>query len=177
MVFFGRRGGPARMVLSIVAVGVLGLLAFVIFNLNNRLDNQQRANLTSIAASEDIVSVNDKLTSELRQMTELTNTARGALDATSALGPLLTKLDEAISPAAQMLSSNTSGAQMTNEQLTNIQGILGEVQNTVLPLVTSAQAFGEQGNQLLTVIQALVADLRSSVASVQTINQMLPLPG
>jgi hypothetical protein len=66
---------------------------------------------------------------------------------------------------------------MTNEQLTNIQGILGEVQNTVLPLVTSAQAFGEQGNQLLTAIQALVADLRSSVASVQTINQMLPLPG
>ena len=49
--------------------------------------------------------------------------------------------------------------------------------DTVLPLVSSAQAFGEQGNQLLAVVQALVADLRSSVASVQTINQMLPLPG
>ncbi|MCZ4587567.1 hypothetical protein O4328_28430 [Rhodococcus opacus] len=177
MIFFGRRGGPARMVLSIVAVGVLSLFAFVIFNLNNRLDNQQQVNLTSISASEDIVAVNDKLTGELRQLTELTHTAHSALDATAALGPLLTRLDEAISPAAQMLSSNTAGAQMTNEQLVNIQGILGEVQNTVLPLVSSAQAFGDQGTQLLAVVQALVADLRSSVASVQTINQMLPLPG
>lgn len=165
------------MVLAIVAVGVLSLFAFVIFNLNNRLDNQQQVNLTSIAASEDIVAVNDTLTGELRQLTELTHTARGALDATSALEPLLIKLDEAIGPAAQMLSSSTSGAQMTNEQLTNIQTILGQVHDTVLPLVSSAQAFGEQGNQLLAVVQALVADLRSSVASVQTINQMLPLPG
>ncbi len=66
---------------------------------------------------------------------------------------------------------------MTNEQLGNIQSILGEVQNTVVPLVTSAQTFGDQGTQLLSVVQALVADLRSSVTSVQTINQMLPLPG
>ncbi len=42
---------------------------------------------------------------------------------------------------------------MTNDQLTNIQSILGEVQNTVLPLVSSAEAFGEQGNQLLVIVQ------------------------
>lgn len=177
MIFFGRRGGPARMVLSIVAVGVLSLLVFVIFNLNNRLDNQQRANLTSITASEDVVGVNDKLTRELQQFTELTTTARGVLDATAALEPLLARLDEAIGPVAQMLSQSTGGAQMSNEQLTSIQSILGEVQNTVLPLVSSAQTFGAQGTQLLAVVQALVADLRSSVESVQTINQMLPLPG
>ncbi len=108
MIFFGRRGGPARMVLAIVAVGVLGLLTFVVFNLNTRLDNQQRANVTSIAASQDIVDVNDKVTGQLRQLTELTHTAQTALDATSALGPLLTKLDEAIAPAAAMLASSTS---------------------------------------------------------------------
>ena len=177
MIFFGRRGGPARLVLSVVAVGVLGLLAFVVFNLNTRLDNQQRANETSITASSAIVDVNDRLTNQLQQLTELTHTAQNALDSTAALGPLLVKLDEAISPAAQMLASNTEGAQLTNEQLTNIQGILGEVQNTVLPLVESARAFGDQGQQLLAVVQGLVSDLQGSVAAAQTINQMLPLPG
>lgn len=177
MIFFGRPGGPARMVLSIVAVGVLGLLAFVVFNLNTRLDNQQRANETSITASQAIVDVNDRLTTRLLQLTELTHTAQTALDATSALGPLLVELDEAISPAAQMLASSTDGAQLTNQQLTNIQGILGEVQNTVLPLVDSARVFGDQGRQLLAVVQGLVSDLQGSVAAAQTINQMLPLPG
>nr|BAA76343.1 orf9 [Rhodococcus sp. CIR2] len=109
MIFFGSRGGPARMVLAIVAVGVLGLLTFVVFNLNNRLDNQQRANVTSIAASQGIVDVNDKVTGQLRQLTELTHTAQTALDATAALGPLLIKLDEAIAPAAAMLASKHRG--------------------------------------------------------------------
>ncbi|ROZ52956.1 hypothetical protein EEB12_29505 [Rhodococcus sp. WS1] len=177
MIFFGRRGGPARMVLSIVAVGVLGLLAFVVFNLNTRLDNQQRANRTSITASQGIVDVNDRLTKQLQQLTELTHTAQTALDATSALGPLLTKLDEAITPAAGMLANSTDGAQFTNEQLTTIQGILDEVQNTVLPLVNSAQAFGDQGRQLLVIVRGLVGDLQGSVTAAQTINQMLPLPG
>ncbi|KLL95925.1 hypothetical protein SAMN04490240_0734 [Rhodococcus pyridinivorans] len=177
MTFFGRPGGPARMVLAIAAVGVLGLLTFVIFNLNTRLDNQQDVNLTSVAVSEDIVAVNDKLTGELQQLTELTNTARQALDATAALEPLLIRLDEAIGPAAHMLAQSTDGAQVTNEQLVTIQSILGEVQGTVLPLVESARAFGGQGTELLDIVQGLVADLRSSVESVHTINQMLPLPG
>jgi len=165
------------MVLSISAVGVLGLLTFVIFNLNTRLDTQQDVNLTSVAVSEDIVAVNDKLTGELQQLTELTDTARQALDATAALEPLLIRLDEAIGPAAHMLAQSTGGAQVTNEQLVTIQSILGEVQGTVLPLVESARAFGGQGTELLDVVQGLVADLRSSVESVHTINQMLPLPG
>ncbi|MGW5518140.1 hypothetical protein [Nocardia africana] len=165
------------MVLSIAAVCVLGLLAFVVFNLNTRLDNQQRANNTSIHASQSIVEVNDKLTNQLQQLTQLTHTARNALDATSTLGLLLTKLDAAIAPAAAMLATGTSGAQMSNNQLADIQSILGQVQNTVVPLVSSAQAFGDQGKQLLAIVQGLVADLQTSVASAKTINQMLPLPG
>lgn len=177
MTFFGRPGGPARFVLSIVAAGVLGLLTFVIINLNTRLDNQQRVNETSIGASQNIVNVNDKVTNQLHELTALTHTAQTALNSTAALGPLLTKLHDAITPAAQQLGTSTAGAQRTNAQLANIQSVLGEVQSTVTPLVASAQAFGDQGNQLLAVVEGLVKDLQVSVASAQTINQMLPLPG
>lgn len=177
MTFFGRRGGPARLVLAIVAVGVLVLLSFIIFTLNGRLDNQERANQTSIQASDRIVQVNDKVTTRLAELTELTHTAQTALDSTSALQPLLVKLGQAISPVAELLSADTTGAQITNAQLTTIQGILGQVEDTVVPLVSSAAKFGEQGKQLLNVVQGLVADLRSSVDSARTINNVLPLPG
>ncbi|MBF6278410.1 hypothetical protein A5789_34640 [Nocardia sp. 852002-51101_SCH5132738] len=170
-------GGPARMVHSIVAVGVLGLLAFVVLDLNTRLDNQQRVNETSISASEGVVEVNDRLTSQLQQLTQLTQTAQRALDATAALGPLLSELDEAIAPAAEMLATGTSGAQLTNDQLAGIQSVLEEIQSVVLPLVSAAEAFGEQGTQLLDIVRRLVGDLTSSVAAARTINQMLPLPG
>lgn len=177
MILFGRPAGPARMVLAIVAVGVLGLLSFVVYNLNNRLDNQQAANVTSIAASQGIVDVNDKLTGQLQQLTQVTHTAQDALDATAALEPLLVQLDEAITPAAQMLGSSTSGAVMTNDQLNNIKGILGKVDEAVVPLVASAEAFGGQGGELLVIVQGLVDDLAGSVDAAYTINQMLPLPG
>lgn len=177
MIFFGRRGGPARLVLALSALGVLAVLSVIIFNLNTRLDNQQRANEASITASEDIVAINDTLTDQLAQLTELTVTAQSALDATAALGPLLTDLDTAISPAAAMLASSTDGAELTYDQLTTISEILGQIENTVVPLVASADQFGEQGRSLLTVVQGLVDDLQGSVAAAQTINQMLPLPG
>lgn len=177
MILFGKPAGPARMVFAIVAVGVLGLLSFVVFNLNNRLDNQQEVNLTSITASEGVVNINDRLTNQLQQLTQVTHTAQQALDATSALEPLLVELDNAISPAAQSLSGSTSGAVMTNDQLNNIKSILGRVQDAVIPLVASADAFGGQGGQLLTIVQGLVDDLAGSVDAAHTINQMLPLPG
>lgn len=177
MRFFGRPGGPARTVLAAVAVGALGLLTFVIFNLNTRLDNQQRANLTSLSGSRDLVEVNDHLTVQLQQLTEITETTRTAVDATDALGPILDRLAEAIKPAADMLSSSASNAVLTNEQLTSISSILGEVQNTVVPLVSSAQSFGDQGQQLLATIQALIGDLQTSVESARRINEVLPLPG
>lgn len=177
MILFGKPGGPARLAFALVAVGVLGLLSFVVFTLNGRLDNQQQANLTSIAASQGIVDVNDRLTNQLARLTEITHTARTALDATAALNPLLVQLDDAIRPAADMLASSTSGAQVTNEQLTSIQTVMGDVQDAVIPLVSSAEAFGGQGADLLAVVQGLVDDLAGSVEAAKTINQMLPLPG
>jgi uncharacterized phage infection (PIP) family protein YhgE len=165
------------MVLALVAVCALGWLSVVIVNVNTRLDDQQRVNETSIATSQGIVDVNDRLTLQLQELTALTTTAQSALDATDALNPLLAKLQEALAPAAQLLSSATGGAELTNEQLTNIQAILGQVQDSVLPLVDSAAAFGDQGTQLLTTVQDLVNDLEQSVAAAKTINQMLPLPG
>ncbi|OPX15000.1 hypothetical protein [Gordonia sp. i37] len=177
MTFFGRAGGPARMVWAVVLLAVLLLLSFVVFTLNGRLDNQQRANLTTVGASGRIDEVNDKVTKELAQLTDLTHTAQTALDATRKLGPLLTDLNSAIGEAAGLLDSSTGGAELTNEQLTTIQGLMVKVKKTVTPLVASAGAFGDQGDQLLTTAKGLVADLRSAVASARTINQMLPLPG
>lgn len=177
MVFFGKRGGPMRMVWAICAVGVLVLLAFVVFNLNTRLDNQQRANLASVHASDRIVNVNDSVTGELRRLTELTSTAQEALEATQDLHPQLVELGKAIGPVADLLNENTAGAQVTNEQLAGIQTALTEVQSVIVPLVASAEKFGGQGKELLTTVNGLVTDLKASVASARTINQMLPLPG
>ncbi|MFI5782876.1 hypothetical protein [Nocardia sp. NPDC051570] len=177
MNFFGRLGGPARLILSTAAAAVLGVFIFVIANLDTRLDNQQRVNETSITASRNIVDVNDRLTNQLRQLTQLTHTAQDALDATAALQPLLVKLHEAITPAARQLGASSGGAQYTNAQLADISGVLGEVQNIVVPLVSSADAFGDQGKQLLATVRGLVGDLQTAVTAAQTINRMLPLPG
>ncbi|GAB6919830.1 hypothetical protein JCM9803A_02800 [Rhodococcus erythropolis] len=177
MMFFGRPGGPTRTVLALAAVGVLGLLSIVIFNLNRSLENQQHVNVTSMNASQSILEVNDQLTTELGEMTQLTGIAQSALDSTRALGGLLTKLHEAITPAAASLTSSAQGTEITTEQLAGIAQILGEVQDVILPLVDSAQTFGDQGQALLASIERLVADLETAVQSATTINQMLPLPG
>lgn len=177
MIFFGRQGGPARTVLAFVGVVVLSLLSFVIFNLNNRLDNQQAANEASIEASSAIVNVNDKLTDRLQQLTDLTVTAQSALDETSALAPLLTKLQQAIAPAAAMVTSGTQGAQTSNAQLARMEEVLVQLKSKVLPLVESAGQFGGQGNQLLSIVRGLVGDLRGAVAAAKKINANLPLPG
>ncbi|AZG46815.1 hypothetical protein [Gordonia insulae] len=177
MTFFGKQGGPVRMVLALAAVTMLALLSFVIFNLNTRLDNQHQANLDSIQRSEQIVTVNDQLTGQLADLTALTADAQKALDATAALGPVLAKLGDAIAPAAELLTTNTAGAQLTNEQLGAIASALSQVHGKVQALQASAQEFGNQGDQLLQLVAGLVTDLQSSVSSAQTINQMLPLPG
>lgn len=177
MTFFGRVGGPARLVWAVIMLCVLLLLSFVVFTLNGRLDKQQQANLTSVAASGRIDGVNDKVTMQLAQLTDLTHTAQHALDATTKLGPLLTELNAAIGDAAGLLNSSTGGAKLTNDQLTTIEGLMTKVRQTVTPLVSSAAEFGNQGDQLLSTAKGLVADLRSAVASARTINQMLPLPG
>lgn len=177
MTFFGRRGGPVRLVWAVAMLAVLLLLSFVIFTLNGRLDAQQRANLTTVGASGRIVDVNDGVTKQLAQLTDLTKTAQTALDSTRALQPLLADLDTAIGNAAGLLTTSTQGAQITNDQLATISGLLVRVQDAVTPLVNSAGKFGDQGKQLLTTAEGLVSDLNSAVDSARTINQMLPLPG
>jgi hypothetical protein len=149
----------------------------VIFNLNRSLDNQQRVNTTSVGVSETFLDINDQLTTELGNLTELTSTAESALESIRALGPLLAELHDAITPVAASLSSTAQGAQVTNEQLAVIAQILGEVHNVIIPLVDSAQAFGQQGEALLAMIEGLITDLQTAVESAATINQMLPLPG
>lgn len=175
--FFGRPHGAVHLILAVVGVGVLGLLSFVVFNLNNRLDNQEKANQDTLIASHAIVDVNDKVTLRLAQLTDLTGTARQAVDETQALGPLLGQLREAVAPAAAMVASGASGAQTSNAQLTTIQGVLNAVRDKVVPLVSSAAAFGEQGKQLVGIVQGLVSDLQGAVDAAKTINKSLPLPG
>lgn len=177
MMLFGRPGGPARTVLALVAVGVLGLFSFVLFNLNRSLDEQQRVNDASVGISQSFLDVNDQLSAELGELTALTGTAQTALDSVKALRPLLAKLHDAITPVAASLSSSAQGAQVTAEQLGRIAGILGEVHDVLIPLVESARTFGDQGKALLAMIEGLVTDLQGAVSSAATINQMLPLPG
>jgi hypothetical protein len=177
MMFFGRPGGPARTVLALVAVGVLGLLSVVIFNLNGSLDDQQRVNATSVGVSQSFLDVNDQLTDELGDLTKLTGAVQTALDSIKGLQPILGKLHDAIAPVAASLSSTAQGAQLTADQLGTIAQLLGQVHDVVAPLVESAKTFGDQGKALLAMVDGLVADLQATIASVATINQMLPLPG
>ncbi|UGT67750.1 hypothetical protein LTT66_31905 [Nocardia gipuzkoensis] len=156
---------------------MLSVLLFVLFSLNHRLDNQYSANRQTLHNSVTVVQVNDRLTSQLKQLTDITAAAKGALQATAALTPVLDELEAAIKPAADLLSSAASNTQLSNEQLTSISSVLVQVRDTVVPLAAATQHFGDLGKQLLNTVQTLVSDLENAVTSARTINQMLPLPG
>jgi hypothetical protein len=175
--FFGRPHGVVRMILAIAGVGVLALLSFVVFNLNGRLDNQQQANEQTLVASQALVNVNNDVTDRLAQLTALTGSAGQAVQETEGLAPLLVKLRQTIAPAAALVHSGSSGGQVSNAQLTAIEGVLEEVRGTVVPLVSSARAFGQQGQQLVGIVQGLVSDLQTAVQDAKQINHALPLPG
>lgn len=177
MTFFGVRGGPARTVLASIGVAVLGLLTFVVFNLNNRLENQQAANEATLVASGQIVDVNDLLTKRLRELVLLTGTAQDALRETAALGPLLTSLREAIGPAAGTVLVATKGAETSTAKLDTMNEILAAIKEKILPLVRSADAFGGQGRELQKIVDGLVDDLERAVAAAASINNSLPFPG
>ena len=162
--------------LALLGVGVLGLLTFVVVNLNHRLDNQQVANEATLAASGDIVEVNDLLTMRLKQLVKLTDTAQLALQETAALGPLLADLRAAIGPAASTVAAATSGAETSTRKLDTMAEILRAIRAKVLPLVDAADAFGGQGRQLLRIVDGLVSDLRGAVGAAVRINASLPLP-
>ncbi|MEB3371356.1 hypothetical protein [Saccharopolyspora mangrovi] len=173
--FFGPRHGPARMILSLIGVAVLGLLSFVVFNLNARLDAQERANQQSLAASRAIVEVNDKLTLRLAQLDKLADSVELAVDETESLTPLLIQLRDAIGPAAAAVSDGTAGAEQSNDKLATIKGVLEQVRGRVVPLVGSAEEFGDQGKQLVAILRGLVTDLEAAVAAAERINDSLPL--
>jgi hypothetical protein len=174
---FGRPGGPARAILAIVAVGVVVVLGVTVGRLNTRLSNQEAANQHTLTASHAIVDVNDHVTNRLRQLDLLTDTANQALSETKALGPLLDKLHEAVKPAAAAVTIGRTGGEVSEAKLNEIQSILAGVRQNTLSLVSSAQKFGSQGSNLLTVVRGLVSDIQHSVAAAKRINESLPLPG
>jgi hypothetical protein len=174
---FGRRSGPVKLVLGAVGLVVLLLLGVTIFRLNQKLDVQQSVNEQTLAASHGLVRVNDPLTERLAQLTALTHTANQALDETRALQPQLAQLKAAVAPAADAIATGRAGGEESRRKLTQIQSILVSLQQRVLPLVPSAAAFGDQGQDLLHILQGLNADLTRSIAAAKRINDALPLPG
>lgn len=174
--FFGRRGGPARTILSVAMIGVLATLAFVFVNLNERLHAQKSANDATVERTSVIVEVNDRVSARLEALGDLTDKAQLALEETENLQPSLEALSLAIGPAAVTLDSATSSTVTTNEQLTTINDILVAVRDGVVPLAKSAEAFGAQGSSLVDVLALLNQDLRRAVSSARRIDNGIPLP-
>jgi uncharacterized protein YgbK (DUF1537 family) len=113
----------------------------------------------------------------LAQLTRLTDTAQLALDDTRALQPLLVQLRDATCPAADSIAVARAGGETTHTDLRRIQQIVVQLRQQVLPLVPSAAAFGDQGTQLLDILQGVNDDLETSIDAARRINNALPLPG
>jgi hypothetical protein len=174
---FGRRSGPVKAVLAAVALVVLSVLLVTFARLGQNLAAQAAINQESQRNAEAAVAVTDRLTTRLAQLTRLTDTAQLALDDTRALQPLLVQLRDATRPAADSIAVARAGGETTHTDLRRIQQIVVQLRQQVLPLVPSAAAFGDQGTQLLTILQGVNDDLKTSIDAAQRINNALPLPG
>jgi fructoselysine-6-P-deglycase FrlB-like protein len=174
---FGRRSGPVKAVLAAVALVVLSVLIVTFARLGQNLAAQAAINQESQRNAEAAVAVTDRLTTRLAQLTRLTDTAQLALDDTRALQPLLVQLRDATRPAADSIAVARAGGETTHTDLRRIQQIVVQLRQQVLPLVPSAAAFGDQGTQLLTILQGVNDDLETSIAAARRINNALPLPG
>jgi hypothetical protein len=174
---FGRRSGPVKAVLAAVALVVLSVLIVTFARLGQNLAAQAAINQESQRNAEAAVAVTDRLTTRLAQLTRLTDTAQLALDDTRALQPLLVQLRDATRPAADSIAVARAGGETTHTDLRRIQQIVVQLRQQVLPLVPSAAAFGDQGTQLLTILQGVNDDLKTSIDAAQRINNALPLPG
>jgi hypothetical protein len=174
---FGRRSGPVKAVLAAVALVVLSVLIVTFARLGQNLAAQAAINQESQRNAEAAVAVTDRLTTRLAQLTRLTDTAQLALDDTRALQPLLVQLRDATRPAADSIAVARAGGETTHTDLRRIQQIVVQLRQQVLPLVPSAAAFGDQGTQLLTILQGVNDDLETSIDAAQRINNALPLPG
>jgi hypothetical protein len=176
-VIFGRRSGPVKAVLAAVALVVLSVLIVTFARLGQNLAAQAAINQESQRNAEAAVAVTDRLTTRLAQLTRLTDTAQLALDDTRALQPLLVQLRDATRPAADSIAVARAGGETTHTDLRRIQQIVVQLRHQVLPLVPSAAAFGDQGTQLLDILQGVNDDLETSIDAAQRINNALPLPG
>lgn len=174
---FGRRSGPVKAVLAAVALLVLVVLDVTFARLGNNLAAQAAVNQESQRNAEVAVAVTDQLTDRLAQLTRLTDTAQLALEDTRALQPLLVALRDATRPAADSIAVARAGGETTHADLRRIQQIVVQLRGQVLPLVPSAAAFGNQGTQLLTILQGVNDDLGRSIDAARRINNALPLPG
>lgn len=174
---FGRRSGPVKAVLAAVALVVLLVLIVTFARLGQNLAAQAAINQESRRQAEAAVVVTDRLTARLAQLTRLTDTAQLALDDTRALQPLLVELRDATRPAAGSIAVARAGGQAGYTDLRRIQGIVVQLRERVLPLVPSAAKFGDQGEQLLAILEGINDDLALSIATARRINDALPLPG
>lgn len=171
---FGRPEGLARLIFAVVGVGVIATLGVTLASLNKQLEDQERANQETLRASEAIVDVNDQVTTRLEQLTALTGTADEALQEAQALEPLLVELRDAVEPAAATIASGRGGAEISEERLTRIEGIVADIEGRTDALVTEAQAFGAQGRELEAIVRGLVDDVEASLEAARRINEQLP---
>ncbi|HEY4005793.1 MAG TPA: hypothetical protein VGM60_11495 [Pseudonocardia sp.] len=174
---FGRRSGPVKAVLAAVALVVLAVLIVTFARLDKNLAAQAAINDESLRNSDAVVAVTDRLTARLAQLTQLTGTEQQALDETRALQPLLVQLRDATRPAADSIAVGRAGGETSHADLGRIQLIVVRLRQRVLPLVPSAAAFGDQGKELLTILQGVNDDLGRSIDAAKRINAALPLPG
>jgi hypothetical protein len=166
-----------KAVLAAVALVVLLVLIVTFARLGQDLAAQAAINQESQRNAEAAVAATDRLTTRLAQLTRLTHTAQLALDDTRALQPLLVQLRDATRPVADSIAVARAGGETTHTDLRQIQQIVVQLRQQVLPLVPSAAAFGDQGSELLTILQGVNDDLQRSIDAAQRINNALPLPG
>jgi hypothetical protein len=174
---FGRRSGPVRAALGVAALAALLLLIVTFARLNQKLATQAAVNAESLRNSDAVVAATDRLTLRLAQLTRLTGTADQALDETRALRPLLVQLRGAAQPAAHAIAVGRAGGETSHTDLIRIQRTVQQLQGKVLPLVPSTAAFGEQGKELLAVLESVNDDLERGIDAAKRINKALPLPG
>ncbi len=174
---FGMRSGPLKAVLAAVTLMVLLVLIVTFARLGQNLAAQAAINQESQRHAEAAVAVTDRLTARLAQLTRLTDTAQLALDDTRALKPLLVQLHDVTRPAADSIAVGRAGGEKSQADLRRIQQIAVQLRQRVLPLVPSAAAFGDQGRELLTILQGINDDLDRSITAAQRVNNAIPLPG
>lgn len=175
---FGRPGGPFRAIVGFIFIGVFLTLVLIIVALNIDLARQEDNNKTTLRISRSLVTVNDKITVRLQQVTDLSGVAAKALDETRALGPLLVQLGEVTGSALGTLQEGESIVRETAGpgKLGRTLAITEDIIKNAVPLGDNAAAFLGQGNQLLGIVQGLVKDVEAALAAATRINNGLPLP-